>query len=85
MRAHSSAFKNLLTLVKGARTSYESSTSTEPLSLEMPPAFAAFKDLQQLIVIRCLRTDKIVLLSPRTREKLGSYYVEPPLVNLESI
>ncbi|CUG85918.1 dynein heavy chain, putative [Bodo saltans] len=60
--------------------------STEPLSIQTPPAMEKYKDLQWLIVVRCLRTDKIVpAVTSFVQGKLGNFYVEPPFVNLENI
>ena len=81
------AFSKLTTLVvenqEFLREFYE---STDPLSLTMPAVFEQFQEIQRLVLIRCLRTDKIVpAVTHYVAQKLSKFYVEPPLVNLESI
>ena len=65
------------------RTFYESS---EPLQEPLPTAFANLTGIQRLILVRCLRLDKVVPgVSEYVNKALGERFVEPPLFNLEQI
>ena len=81
--AFASALKTFMNHNEMMRVVYESS---EPLKEPLPTPFANLSGIQRLILIRCLRVDKVVPgVSEYVNKTLGEKFVEPPLFNLESI
>ncbi|KAG8347796.1 putative Dynein heavy chain N terminal region 2 domain1 [Trypanosoma vivax] len=58
----------------------------DPLALTQPAPIEELRDVLQLIIVRCFRTDKVVpAVTEYVREKLGNYFVEPSLYTLEGV
>ncbi|KAL7697754.1 dynein heavy chain cytosolic putative [Lotmaria passim] len=62
---------------------YESSS---PLEVELPGALHGLSGMEKMVVVRCLRMDKVVPAIRRyVSDTLGEYFVEPPLYALETV
>jgi dynein heavy chain, axonemal len=60
--------------------------SSNPLELELPGALRDLSSMERMVVVRCLRMDKVVPAVRRyVSETLGEYFVEPPLYALETV
>lgn len=59
--------------------------SSEPHRVTFPQPFDALDSFRKLLIIRCLRPDKIVLaVTDFVEETLTKKFVEPPPFNLQS-
>ncbi|KPA74810.1 putative dynein heavy chain [Leptomonas pyrrhocoris] len=60
--------------------------SSNPLELELPGVLNDMSSIEKLVVVRCLRMDKVVpAIRNYVSETLGEYFVEPPLYALETV
>ncbi|KAG5885748.1 hypothetical protein JTB14_033861 [Gonioctena quinquepunctata] len=81
------AFKGIIQhFVKNASTWKEIFDSGEPQDCPLPPPWDnTLNDLQNLLVLRCLRSDKVVpAVQNFVTSHLGKVYVEPPPFDLTS-
>lgn len=80
-------FKNLIEVMREKelffRDYYE---STNPLEHALPPPYDALTPMENIVLVRCLRTDKIVpAVTEYVCRTLGAFFVEPPLYALETV
>ncbi|KPI89879.1 dynein heavy chain putative dynein heavy chain point mutation [Leptomonas seymouri] len=60
--------------------------SSYPLELELPGVLRDMSSIEKMVVVRCLRMDKVVpAVCNYVSETLGEYFVEPPLYALETV
>lgn len=79
----SSLISNVVQHQGVVREFYESS---DPVGFSFPEPLAQYKDVHRLILMQCLRPDKMVpAVASYVESKLGSKFVESPLFNLEEI
>jgi len=57
--------------------------STEPHLIDFPEGWNHLKDLDRLVILRCIRPDKVVpAMQNYVVSKLGQYFIEPPTFDL---
>ncbi|CCW63595.1 unnamed protein product [Phytomonas sp. EM1] len=60
--------------------------SSNPLDITLPQPLDQLSTIEQMVLVRCFRTDKIVpAVTNYVRETLGDDFVQPPLYALETI
>ncbi|KAG5475488.1 hypothetical protein LSCM1_03608 [Leishmania martiniquensis] len=60
--------------------------SSNPLELNLPEALQSLSRIEQMVLVRCLRMDKVVpAIRAYVCETLGEFFVEPPLYALETV
>lgn len=65
------------------RDYYESSN---PLEYPLPAPYDTLSPMENMVIVRCLRTDKIVpAVTDYVCKTLGAFFVEPPLYALETV
>ncbi|CCW70441.1 unnamed protein product [Phytomonas sp. Hart1] len=79
--------ESLVEIVKGNESFFNNYyDSSRPLDISFPPPLDKLSSIEQMVLVRCFRTDKIVpAVANYVRDTLGDVFLQPPLYALETI